>query len=216
VPGKPALKRFVFLEPGSYKIRASFGTRDSDAQSYEAIAGQSGKLEFSAPSSGAIASAEPDWESQDDGLPAPKVTYDEVARDQNPAAREPSEGLSPTIFWVGTGLSLALVGVSTWSGVDTLNNPGKDKVREQCGQERETCPLYQQGKDKEVRTNVLWGATAAVGLTTILIGAIWTDWGGSSDSSRELTGLQRARRAPRIEPWLALGDGATLGARGRF
>jgi hypothetical protein len=217
VPGKPALKRFVFLEPGSYKVRASFGSKDSEAQSFVSVQGESGKLEFSAPSADSTAGAE-EWQTgADDGLPAAKITYDDPSRDRQPAAGggQP-EGLSPTFFWVGTGLSLALVGVSTWSGVDTLNNPGKEAVREQCGEERESCSLYQQGKDKELRTNLLWGATAAVGLGTILIGALWTDWGGAADTSSEQTGQRTARRTPSIEPWLVLGNGAALGARGRF
>jgi hypothetical protein len=71
------------------------------------------------------------------------------------------------------------------------------------------------------------GATAAVGVTTLLIGVLATDWGGKSAATEpekpedeySLSSKSRARRARsalRVQPWVTVGNGALVGAEGRF
>ena len=75
------------------------------------------------------------------------------------------------------------------------------------------CKYYKQGQEKETRTNILIGATAVVGVVTIIVGAAATDWGGKERAEAK----RRVRQGRRgIEPWVTVGQGAAIGARGRF
>jgi hypothetical protein len=231
VHGQPSLKRFLFLDPGSYKVRASFSDGNSDTQDFVAAAGESGKLDFS-PSSNDTPAATPqsdDWGSSDSkpkedaDLPAPKATYDDLSKPAQPAEDRGTkpEGLSPTYFWVGAGLTGVLAGASIWSGVYTQSHPGQDVVRQNCAGLGTSCPEYQEGQSNQLRTNVLWGVTGGVGVLTILVGALWTDWGPPSvpgvaavESPKAGHRTQTARLE--LEPVVSFGNGATLGARGRF
>jgi hypothetical protein len=133
---------------------------------------------------------------------------------------EPKRGWSPIVFFVGAGLTAVAGAATIWSGIDTLNNPGKDVVRDKCSDT--TCPEYQEGLNHQRRTNILIGVTAGLGLGTAIIGALLTDWSGSSGqdeaggdevirgpSSRKSAGLH-------VDPWISVGSGATLGATGTF
>jgi hypothetical protein len=232
VHGQPSTKRFIFLESGEHSVVAGWGEGEAQTQAFSAAAGESGKLEFRLASStgGAVAGGamaddgeeQIDWgdeQAEDDALPKPKITYDSVDESPVDQGADSSDGLPPTVFWVGAGLTAAMVGVSTWSGIDTQNNPGRDAVEEACQSGESNCrTLYQQGKNAEQRTNILWGVTAGVGLTTILIGSIWTDWGGP-DVPADMDDLARSKRkreSVAVSPWLDFNGGAGIGARGRF
>jgi hypothetical protein len=157
-------------------------------------------------------------------LPAATPPAETVAPEPEPSAPPPDRasesrsGWSPTVFWVGAGLTGALAGVTVWSGIDTLNNPGKDKVQAECEPNDTSCDLYQQGLANQQRTNILIGVTAGVGVATALVGILATDWGGS-DAAAE-TGKNpkksRSRERARLSPWVVVGQGALVGAEGRF
>lgn len=117
-------------------------------------------------------------------------------------------GLSPAYFWVGLGATAVLGGITIWSGVDTLQNPGTQKVRDACQEEDLTncTTLLDQGKAHQSRTNGLLAGTALVGIGTGVIGLLFTDWGGS----------KKADVGKTLVPFANLGDGLTVGARGRF
>jgi hypothetical protein len=123
---------------------------------------------------------------------------------------EPPSGASPLYFWIGAGLTAAAGGVTIWSGIDTLNNPGKDKVRQECVGQGTSCDLYQQGKDKELRTNILIGGTAVLGVGTAVLGAFFTNWSGDS------TARKKSHQKASVQPWVSVGNGALMGATGRF
>jgi hypothetical protein len=121
-----------------------------------------------------------------------------------------SWGIHPAPFIVGLIATAALGGVTIWSGVDTLNNPGPDAVRAACAGKDENCPLYQDGQAKEVRTNALIGATAGTAAITLVL-AIVTDWGGSEDPvSEALLGPRKtaSQRVPRL--WVNVGNAKGL------
>ncbi len=217
VHGKPATKRFVFLEPGTYSVRAAWEEGGSHTESFTAEAGQSASLHFNSPGSSA---SEPPSDSDDDidwGEPEPEPKSEPVAAAGPTVADEapPSDGdgWSPTVFWIGAGVTALSAGVSIWSGIDAQNNPGPDRVREECAGEDSSCPAYQEGKAAELRTNVLWGVTGGLGLATILIGSLWTDWGGPTVPDAVV--VSKARE-PSISPWVSVADGAMIGAQGRF
>lgn len=234
VHGQPSTKRFIFLDPGEYTVRAAFGSGGGQSRSFSAIAGESGKLVFGATTSdsavgglgdaGGQASEDEeqiDWGDEpadDDGLPKQKITYDELGADQAPADGETARsGLPPVVFWTGMGLTLVAAGVSTWSGIDAQNDPGPERVRDACSNDDDDCEsLYQQGQDAELRTNVLWGVTAGVGVVSVLLGAVWTDWGPPSHPMDTGSARQKRRQMASVEPWFSFEDGAAVGARGRF
>ena len=92
-----------------------------------------------------------------------------------------------------------------------VNNPGVERVKAECVPNDENCPTYKTGRAKQLRTNILIGVTATLGVATGVLGAIGVNWGGSKKESEsdDATGL-------RVEPWVALGDGASVGAWGTF
>jgi hypothetical protein len=73
--------------------------------------------------------------------------------------------------------------VTIWSGVDTLNNPGTDAVREACAGQGSDCELYQEGVRKQTRTNALIGATAGMGVLAAVFAIFVTDWGGGDGAT---------------------------------
>jgi hypothetical protein len=95
--------------------------------------------------------------------------------DQPPAAEKRS-GMSPAVFWVGTGLTVIAAGALTWSGLDTLN--ARDDY-----EENPTRDGYEDGVDRQRRTNILAGVTAGLGAMTLGIGLFATDWGGHASAS---------------------------------
>jgi hypothetical protein len=197
-------QRLVFLPEGTHTVRAGFSNDRSDSEDVQATVGGRGDVRFEAPRVEVKVEPKPDPEPEFDRPP-----------------RKPAEekgGWSPTVFWVGLGLTAVSGGVTIWSGLDTLNNPGEDRVRNECEAGDTNCPLYQQGLDSQLRTNVLIGVTSALGVGTILVGAFATDWSGGAASATEETRAQRRHRRglASVEPWLHLDHGATLGARGRF
>lgn len=218
VHGRPATERLLYLEPGSHEVRASWGEGESKSESVAAEAGSSTDLVFERP-----VGSTPEADPEDVGAAAPaeeravddfgETYFDE--KDEPVAEKKDRRGLPPAVFAVGLVATAGLGGVTIWSGIDTKNNPGKEAVRNDptCQIYGPRCPLYQEGEDKELRTNILIGATAGVGVITIVIGAAATDWSKKGD---EKAGRSRVVGRRTLEPWLGVGQGAMVGARGRF
>jgi hypothetical protein len=213
VPGAADLTRTLFLPPGHHSVRAGFGNEMGGSEEIDATTGGRGQVAFQRPAPAA---------------PEPQPTTEApTAPPEHGGDKAQHSGWSPAIFWVGAGLTGALGIATTWSGIDTLNNPGKQAIKDKCVGLGTDCPEYQEGLSNQRRTNILLGATAAVGVTTILIGVLATDWGGSASAAPESDqpqdeysfGKARSRRArlvTEVKPWFAVGNGALLGAEGRF
>jgi hypothetical protein len=128
-----------------------------------------------------------------------------------------SAGLPPTAFWVGVGVTAVATGVTIWSGLDTQSNPGADKVRNACSAGDANCQsLYDQGRSKQTRTNVFLGVTAGAFVATAVIGAFFTDWSAGEKPAKSEAARRRSQHGLSVEPWLAIGSGASVGALGRF
>lgn len=207
VHGEPATEWVLFLEPGEHEVRAGFGDVDT-SQQYSAAAGERGTLAFEAPA-GATPSPEP-VASEDPPADSPLESpfSGAVETDEPPAPQETAKGLSPIWFWIGAGTTVALAGVSTWSAIDTVSNPGQNAVREGCAGQGEDCPLYQQGVSRQNRTNVLWGITGGFAVGTVVLLAL-TDFDGDEtprgDYSDDLA----------FAPWIGV-DSLGAAARGSF
>jgi hypothetical protein len=205
VHGARATERTLYLLPGAHAVVADFGEGRTTTQSVEAVETNVGEVAFEVPVQ--QVAPEPDPVAVEPDL-SPSPIDDQ-------GTKEKSSGWSPAVFWVGAGLTAVAGGVTIWSGVDTINNPGADRVRNECSDE--DCQLYKDGVAKQDRTNVLIGVTGALGLATILVGALATDWSGGSKDEAGLTVRRSSQgyRRVELEPWVGL-DGAGLGARGRF
>ncbi|MGE0323089.1 MAG: hypothetical protein AB7S68_12335 [Polyangiaceae bacterium] len=85
-------------------------------------------------------------------------------------------GLPPWTFYAGAALSVVLVGVTTWSGLDALaakNDLGTAPREED----------RQSALDKIHRTDILVGATAVSVVATLYLGLFAVDWGDTEASA---------------------------------
>src|SRR5690606_7210369 len=133
---------------------------------------------------------------------APVVTPPPKQRPSEPAtvSTDSGGGLPPIVFFIGTGLTVAAGAATAWSGIDTQNNPGADRVREECAGQGESCELDQEGLDRQRRTNILAAGTGGLGLATIAIGVFFTDWGGDEKPAAKRAAPKRAS----IQPFVGL------------
>lgn len=214
VHGRAAEKRVVFLSPGDYTLRAGWPGERAASEKVTATKGGKSELSFTAPPEKKASASEPGPALGPSPTPSPTPKPD-----QPRTVDTDDGGWSPVVFWIGTGLTVAAGAATAWSGIDTQNNPGPDRVREECAGQGESCDLYQEGLDKQNRTNILAGVTAGLGVATILVGLFATDWGGE-----EATAKRRSPPRAGVRPWIGIpaaseagvGSGAALGARGRF
>lgn len=218
VHGRPASTRTLYLDPGQYSIKASFGEgRKSKAEEVSGQANDTRSVLFQPPILGATGNGdEAPPEGMDDPF-ADDFKSTEQPGEEQASQAEASSGWSPTIFWVGASLTAVSGVVTLWSGLDTQNNPGADTVREECRGQGETCPEYQDGLKRQNRTNILLGVTGGLAVFTV-VAAVMTDWSGGAPPTEQGFALRHPRKktAFEVEPWLSVGQGATIGATGRF
>jgi len=193
VHGAPAVRRLIFLTPGDHAIRAGWSDERTMSQNVSGAAGESSAITFTAP-------------------PVPKKDAPSgaplgVAGADTGVESSPSRVLPPIYFLIGAGATAVLGGVTIWSGIDAQNNPGADVVKQACFDNQPNCnALYNEGRDAQLRTNILIGATSVVGVATAVVGIFFTDWSGKKKSESSAS----------IMPWVSYGSGPAAGAVGRF
>jgi len=206
VHGKSTTRWTVYLDPGKTSLNASFfGNTSAKARTVEGTAGGSSELRFEPPeppktvvvpvpagSATTTSSSEvpPDTTATGDGPP------------DGPAPKP--KGIHPAFFITGLALTAGAGGVLAWSGVDTLQNPGADKVRQACAGKGPDCAEYKLGLESQLRTNLLIGATAGAGAVTVLL-AIFTRWSSGKEAPKTTAILPTAT---------VLDRGATFGLTG--
>ncbi len=201
VHGTPDTQRVLFVVPGTLTVRAGWSDNRNDSRRVEAVAGGNGEVSFTAP--------EPEVAEVVEKPPAPSPP---PPVDTPPPAEDKAwAGLPRAVFFASAGVTAVLVGVTVWSGIDTVNNPGADRVRAECT--TEDCALYQDGLSRQHRTNALIGVSIGVGAATALLGAFATDWAGKKQAPETAAKLQRRRVD--VAPW-ASAQGGGLAAFGRF
>jgi hypothetical protein len=222
VHGRPATERLVYVEPGEHQISASWARHESVAKVVVGREGGQSELSFarSAPESEEPLPKPP----IDDGIDDDYDDWDDFGEDKSTGDQGVAEpaggGLPPGVFWSGVGLTAVGIGLSTWSYIHARNNPGEEKIEEDCILDDGTslgkeCKTWKQAKLNELRTNIILGSTVALGVATIIIGAVATDWG--RDEPGAATGPEQARRnSPSVLPWVEVGRGVAVGAVGRF
>lgn len=114
-------------------------------------------------------------------FPAPEPSAPPPA--EKPAPAPAASGITPVVFWLGVGATAVLGGATALSGIDASNkhsrfvSAGCNSVGyDGCGQ------ASTDGAAAQTRTNVLIGATAVIGVATVVIGALFTRW--SSDDPK--------------------------------
>lgn len=209
VRGGPDTRRLLFIAPGTLTVQAGWADDRSEARPVQAEAGGKGQLDFIAPP--VVVPAAPAVVDNQPTLPGP------VPEAGPPQPERRARGWSPSVFYVGAGLTAVLGGVTVWSGLDTVNSPGAERVRNECGTEGAACSLYQDGLSKQRRTNVLIGATAGVGLLTLFVGVLATDWAHGEHADKNASGSAHAG-VEAVAPWATLAGrgGGGLQAVGRF
>ena len=188
VPGTEATESTVYVEPGQHEITAGWSEGRTQSQNIDASQAGESELSFTAP---ALVVAEPEKEG------AVEVSTE-------------GEGLPPVVFYGAVGLSTVLAGVTVWSTLDMRANPGKDKVREDCAGQDESCATYQDAISAQNRTNVLLVSTGIVAVGTAVLGGFFTDWSAPQDKTESEV------RSRSVVPTLTVGQGVVVGASGTF
>jgi hypothetical protein len=149
----------VYVAPGEMELVLSFGT-ESVTREIQAQAGARIDLRVAAPPPSPLAKAS----AVETKAKAPRQTKATGAR-----------GWPRMVVYAGAGLTAALGGVTLWSGLDT-QSAHDDYVK------APTKEGWDDGRDKQLRTNILLGATAAAALATAAIAVFHTNWSGERAS----------------------------------
>ena len=160
VAAQPAEQHAFFVEPGERALEVSWGPGRARSRSLNATAGQTVDLVLEAPAEA------PPAVPVAPAAPVVPVVPVVVAPVEAPAAR----GLSPAVFAVGAGLTAVSAGLLVWSGLDTL--AARDAYVQSPSEAG-----YHDGVSLELRTNVLVASTAVLGVTTAVVGMLFTRWG---------------------------------------
>jgi hypothetical protein len=195
----------IYLDAGAHVVAATWPNNRHKNADVAAIAGSGAKLSFTAPTEKVTAVSDAAAASPATDPAIPQAEADPGAQEQ------PKSGLPPAVFFVGVGATAILGGVTIWSGIDTTNNPGTQRVTAECKgfSNIADCPTYQLGLDHERRTNILIAATSVVGVTTAVIGLVFTRWGGDEPAKPD-------KKDALIVPTLGIRDGVNIGVVGRF
>ncbi|APR74911.1 Hypothetical protein A7982_00257 [Minicystis rosea] len=214
IPGDASTRWVVYLDPGKESVSASFfGGAGSKPRSINAKAGGSDDVRFEPEEKAAPPVVAP-------VVGAPALPKNDAPPPSKEAPEPEAKGISPAFFGVALAATAGLGATTIWSGVDTQTNPGPDAVKAACQGKGPECPLYQQGLDKQRRTNILIGATAGTAAVTVVL-AVFTRWRSPKKAAQASTLLDPSGRA--AEPgatWsptaIVVDRGAAFGAAGTF
>lgn len=175
----------VMLDPGAHDLGARWSDDRTRTRTVELRPGQSVELELEAPAAAAPAP-----------LPTPEPPRPSVEIPRPPPVRAPAppvdtRPLPLAAVWVGVGATAVSAGLLVWSGLDTLSARDAYVASPTEG-------AYNDGVGRELRTNLLVGTTAVLGVATLASALFFTRWG-------------RAHPSVAITP-----GGAAAGFQGRF
>jgi len=152
IDGKTPELDVTFVDPGDHVISGSFDGKRVERR----VSVVAGSLEH------VLLEPPPPPEPK----PEKAAARPDTGHDQGKTAHG---GLPPYVVYVGAGATALLAGVTVWSGIDT------NKARSDFNAHPTQAGL-DAGQGKQTRTNVLLGATAAVGVATAVVGLFATDW----------------------------------------
>lgn len=174
--GKPvtlAAQGELALDPGTHHVRVISGSSVVLDQELELSPGERVELRVGERSRRIDVVVIPDVPSK------PAVAT--KPRDSG-SATKPAK-LSPVWFYAGAGVTLALTGVTVWSGLDT-NSALSDYEKDLPGlTQKQADERVRNGHSRELRTNLLLGGTLLCGAGTAVLGIWFVDFGGHARAS---------------------------------
>jgi hypothetical protein len=197
----------VFVTPGTHQLLVSWSDDRSTRIPIDAREGGSQSLQLEPPAPAAPSPVVPVVPPGPVVAPPPAPAV--VTPPAVVAPPPQSKPFGPAVFIVGAGLTTVGVGLIVWSGIDTLNNPGQDAVRNACSNGwTGTCPsTYSKGASAEARTNIFIAITSGLGAATAIVGLFFTDWSAPISAGRSVPG-----GAPRVAPFVGVGQAGVEGS----
>jgi len=160
----------VFVVPGSHELVVSWPDDRSTRISIDAQPGGTRTIQLELPPP----EPAPPVPAPPPAPPPPPVPV--VAPLPAPAQPPPARPLPPAVFLTGAGLTVVGAGLSVWSFVYAINNPGRQAVVNGCVGQGTGCGLYQTGLSNQTHAYEILGVTAAIGVATGVIGTFFTQW----------------------------------------
>ncbi len=191
----PSATHKLYVAPGDHAVIARFNDGRSATKSVTATAGATSELAVEPPPQPVVTTPPPTNEA-----PASAVVTNPAAAAAAPAPAAPvvekrDRRLNPALAIVGLALTAGLGAATIWSGLDTLSaNDRYQKNPTQAG--------FNDGLDREHRTDGLIAGTAALGVATLVIAIFATRWHSSAPAER--------RASVRLQPFGAGGAAAGL------
>lgn len=178
IDGEPVELDETFVDPGDHEVAGRIDGKRVKRK-VSVVAGSLERVLLERPKAKPAVTAPTPGEDPFAGDPPDKDT---TKKDEKP--------LSPAWVYGGLTLTAVLGGVTAWSGLDT------NKARSEYD-DNPTQAGLDDGQSKQSRTNLLLGATAAVGVTTGVIAVFFTNWGAK----------KQERTTPDSEDDVAVGFG---------
>lgn len=164
---KPRTRHVFFVQPGARKVTATFEDERQATQQITAQPGKMTRLELHAPPKPV--------------KPTPVVPLGAAGQaGHGPGAvAQPHHGISRAWFIGGAVLTAGLGVAAGIEGMATLHTRDQIKAAVAAHDDAHAQSLYDTGVTQQLRTNILIGATVAMGATAIVL-ATMTNWSGSS------------------------------------
>lgn len=183
-----------YLSPGeTHTIGATFDT-GTVQEELEGEAGEVRSVAFEAPE-GAARLEDP--EDGDDPAEPARNPLAGPAEGRAERSDDSGGGLSPALFITALVLTAGAGATLVWSGIDTLNAADEYEATANAGDFARAQQMYDEGQTKELRTNVLIGATAGLAALTLVF-ALVTDWGGSDADDEDDPDAVSASLRPQV------------------
>lgn len=186
----------IFVNPGAHELLVSWSDDRNVRIAIDAKEGEGETLRLEPPPSPpAVVPTPPPPNAVVPGPTVPVATV-QVPNDATPPQSKP---FKPTVFLVGVGLTAVGVGLTTWSGIHTINTPGVAAVRASCSAKLPSCPqLYNEGRGNQVQTTVALIATGSVAAATAIVGLFFTQWSpGASPGAPPASATPAAPASPK-------------------
>ena len=172
--GAPLDKNSSYVMAGAHAVEGQTKDQRSVRVSSTVAAGESATVSLAPPVEAApappVVAAKPG--------PAPSSQAPLLANTQTS-----KHGWSPAVVVVGGAVTAGLLGLSIWSGLDTV--AFKDKFDKE-----QTRDNLDKGNSKQLRTNVLIGGTAGAAALTTVVAVFLVDWKGAKKESPPAPSMQ--------------------------
>ncbi len=162
---RPQRTHVLYVQPGARTVTGMFGDDRKATSQLTAAAGSSKRLELEAPPKPEPVTSAPTASLQ------PMVVAPVALTRTEPASR----GIGRKWFAIAAAATVGVGAAATLRGFTTLDTRDNIKEATMNGDDDLAQSLYDKGKSQQLQTNILFGATAALGATAIVL-AVLADW----------------------------------------